>query len=244
MKVFRITVLLLVLSCMATIVKAEGYLEGMQKHLGVNISVSQASLEETAPYELSFIFGDKKHFLGAPVFEGGAILRLSEDYTIVMMDLMTLEQHGNAYAYNPEYFPIVTSWMLKLCGTHWLKWYIEGDGGVINDGHKPLSEKEREETKKKIRQLRKKYEMQINDDSLLEKTNSSMIYVTRLPEPEKILCLNQKYDAYFKSHTKKCYGIEFYKEGRRDAVRMLVFANNSKSVKKILSNIASCIRFN
>lgn len=81
--------------------------------------------------------------------------------------------------------------------------YIEGDGGVINDGHNPLSEKEREETKKKIRQLRKKYEMQINDDSLLEKTNSSMIYVTRLPEPEKILCLNQKYDAYFKSHTKK-----------------------------------------
>lgn len=46
MKGFRITVLLLVLSCIATIVKAEGYLEGMQEHLGVNISVSQASLEE------------------------------------------------------------------------------------------------------------------------------------------------------------------------------------------------------
>lgn len=38
MKRFRITVLLLVLSCMATIVKAEGYLEGMQEHLGVKIT--------------------------------------------------------------------------------------------------------------------------------------------------------------------------------------------------------------
>jgi hypothetical protein len=50
-------------------------------------------------------------------------------------------------------------------------------------------------------------------------------------------------DRHLHEKAKKCYAIEFYKKGRKDAMRMLIFTYEEVSIETILGNISKQFRY-
>ena len=144
--------------------------------------------------------------------------------------------------------------MLKNCDTYWMEGQIEHNGGVDADTddkkNATLSAKERAKVKSTIKQLRAKYERTFTSGEFIENTNADKIFVVQLPHLEEIknagiLIKNAGIlnDRIIREKVKNCYAVEFYKKGRKDAMRMLIFTYEEVSIETILSKISKYIQF-
>lgn len=230
------------------------YSHRLRKHLGLSKFLPANMLKFVDTFMLTYSFGDIQKHQGSPIFEVGAICTYFENFLVLTMDATTIALGHEQYEYDPSYFPTITGWMLKNCDTYWMERQIEHNGGVVadTDGKKnaTLSAKERAKVKSTIKQLRAKYERTFTSGEFIEKTNADKIFVVQLPHLEEIknagiLIKNAGIlnDRIIREKVKNCYAVEFYKKGRKDAMRMLIFTYEEVSIETILSKISKYIQF-
>ena len=221
----------------------------LKKHLGLSRFLPIPILKFVDTFMLTYSFGDLQKQQGSPIFEVGAICTYFENFLVLTMtmDTTTIALRHEQYEYDPSYFPTITGWMLKNCDTYWMEGQIEHNGGVDADTddkkNATLSAKERAKVKSTIKQLRAKYERTFTSGEFIEKTNADKIFVVQLPHIEEIKNAGTLNDRIIRENAKKCYAIEFYKKGRKDAMRMLIFTYEEVSIETILSKISKYIRF-
>ena len=218
----------------------------LKKHLGLAYSIQPKLLKIVDPSWLTYSFGDVEKKSGSPIFEVGAICTRFQNYVVLTMDT-TMMARREGIEYNPGNLPCITSWMLKNCDSYWQSWLIEGKGGVIMDTddekNTTLSDKERAEVKKNIKQLRAKYERTFTSGEFIERTNADKIFVVQIPNLKEIKNMGALNNRHLHEKAKKCYAIEFYKKGRKDAMRMLIFTYDEVSIETILGNISKHFRY-
>ena len=225
------------------------YSRRLRKHLGLSKFLPAKSLKFVDTFMLTYSFGDLQKQQGSPIFEVGAICTYFENFLVLTMtmDTTTIALRHEQYEYDPSYFPTITGWMLKNCDTYWMEGQIEHNGGVDADTddkkNATLSAKERAKVKSTIKQLRAKYERTFTSGEFIEKTNADKIFVVQLPHIEEIKNAGTLNDRIIRENAKKCYAIEFYKKGRKDAMRMLIFTYEEVSIETILGKISRHIRF-
>ena len=220
----------------------------LRKHLGLSKFLPIPILKFVDTFMLTYSFGDIQKHQGSPNFEVGAICTYFENFLVLTMKMdTTIFLRHEQYRYDPNYFPTITGWMLKNCDTYWREGQIEYNGGADADTddkkNAPLSAKERAKVKSTIKQLRAKYERTFTSGEFIEKTNADKIFVVQLPHIEEIKNAGTLNDRIIRENAKKCYAIEFYKKGRKDAMRMLIFTYEEVSIETILSKISKYIRF-
>lgn len=218
----------------------------LKKHLGLAYSIQPKLLKIVDPSWLTYSFGDVEKKSGSPIFKVGAICTRFQNYVVLTMDT-TMMARRDGIEYNPGNLPCITSWMLKNCDSYWQSWLIEGKGGVIMDAddekNSTLSDKERAEAKKNIKQLRAKYERTFTSGEFIERTNADKIFVVQIPNLKELKNMGALNNRDLHEKAKKCYAIEFYKKGRKDAMRMLIFTNDEVSIETILGNISKHFRY-
>lgn len=225
------------------------YSRRLRKHLGISKFLPAKSLKFVDTFMLTYSFGDLQKQQGSPVFNVGAICTsLFDNFLVLTMTMdTTIVLRHEQYRYAPNYFPTITGWMLKNCDTYWREGQIEYNGGVDADtddkNSAPLSAKERAKVKSTIKQLRAKYERTFTSGEFIENSNADKIFVVQLPHIEEIKNAGTLNDRIFREKAKKCYAIEFYKKGRKDAMRMLIFTYEEVSIETILGKISRYIRF-
>ena len=225
------------------------YSHRLKKHLGLSNFLPAPMLKLVDTFMLSYSFGDIQKHQGSPIFEVGAICTYFENFLVLTMamDTTTIALRHEQYEYDPSYFPIITGWMLKNCDTYWMEGQIEHNGGVDADTddkkNATLSAKERAKVKSTIKQLRAKYERTFTSGEFIENTNADKIFVVQLPHLEEIKNAGTLNDRIIREKVKNCYAVEFYKKGRKDAMRMLIFTYEEVSIETILSKISKYIRF-
>lgn len=220
----------------------------LKKYLGLSRFLPAPMLKFVDTFMLSYSFGDIQKHQGSPIFEVGAICTYFENFLVLTMTMdTTIVLRHEQYRYDPNYFPTITGWMLKNCDTYWREVQIEYNGGADADTddkkNATLSAKERAKVKSTIKQLRAKYERTFTSGEFIEKTNADKIFVVQLPHIEEIKNTGTLNDRIIRENAKKCYAIEFYKKGRKDAMRMLIFTYEEVSIETILSKISKYIRF-
>ena len=219
----------------------------LKKHLGLSKFLPAPMLKFVDTFMLSYSFGDIQKHKGSPIFEVGAICTYFKNFLVLTMDTTTIALGHEQYEYDPGYFPTITGWMLKNCDTYWMEWQIEHNGGVVADTddkkNATLSAKERAKVKSTIKQLRAKYERTFTSGEFIENTNADKIFVVQLPHLEEIKNAGTLNDRIIREKVKNCYAVEFYKKGRKDAMRMLIFTYEEVSIETILSKISKYIRF-
>ena len=220
----------------------------LRKHLGLSKFLPIPILKFVDTFMLTYSFGDIQKHQGSPNFEVGAICTYFENFLVLTMKMdTTIFLRHEQYRYDPNYFPTITGWMLKNCDTYWREGQIEYNGGVDADtddkNNAPLSAKERAKVKSTIKQLRAKYERTFTSGEFIEKTNADKIFVVQLPNIEEIKNAGTLNDRIIRENAKKCYAIEFYKKGRKDAMRMLIFTYEEVSIETILGKVSRHIRF-
>ena len=225
------------------------YSHRLRKHLGLSKFLPANCLKFVDTFMLTYSFGDLQKHQGSPIFEVGAICTYFNNFLVLTqtMDATTIALRHEQYEYDPSYFPTITGWMLKNCDTYWMEGQIEHNGGVDADTddkkNATLSAKERAKVKSTIKQLRAKYERTFTSGEFIENTNADKIFVVQLPHIEEIKNAGILNDRIIREKAKKCYAIEFYKEGRKDAMRMLIFTYEEVSIETILSKISKYIQF-
>lgn len=230
------------------------YSHRLRKHLGLSKFLPANMLKFVDTFMLTYSFGDIQKHQGSPIFEVGAICTYFKNFLVLTMDTTTIALGHEQYEYDPSYFPTITGWMLKNCDTYWMEGQIEHNGGVVADTddkkNATLSAKERAKVKSTIKQLRAKYERTFTSGEFIENTNADKIFVVQLPHLEEIknagiLIKNAGIlnDRIIREKVKNCYAVEFYKKGRKDAMRMLIFTYEEVSIETILSKISKYIRF-
>ena len=224
------------------------YSHRLRKHLGLSWFLPANSLKFVDTFMLTYSFGDLQKQQGSPVFNVGAICTRFENFLVLTMTMdTTIVLRHEQYRYAPNYFPTITGWMLKNCDTYWREGQIEYNGGADADtddkNNAPLSAKERAKVKSTIKQLRAKYERTFTSGEFIENSNADKIFVVQLPHIEEIKNAGTLNDRIIRENAKKCYAIEFYKKGRKDAMRMLIFTYEEVSIETILGKISKYIRF-
>lgn len=224
------------------------YSFGLKKYLGLSKFLPAPMLKFVDTFMLSYSFGDVQKHQGSPNFEVGAICTYFENFLVLTMKMdTTIFLRHEQYRYDPNYFPTITGWMLKNCDTYWREGQIEYNGGADADTddkkNAPLSAKERAKVKSTIKQLRAKYERTFTSGEFIENTNADKIFVVQLPHIEEIKNAGTMNDRIIRENAKKCYAIEFYKKGRKDAMRMLIFTYEEVSIETILGKVSRHIRF-
>ncbi|MBR2458025.1 MAG: M56 family metallopeptidase [Bacteroidaceae bacterium] len=225
------------------------YSHRLRKHLGLSRFLPAPMLKFVDTFMLTYSFGDLQKQQGSPIFEVGAICTYFENFLVLTMtmDNTTIALRHEQYEYDPSYFPTITGWMLKNCDTYWMEGQIEYNGGVDADTddkkNATLSAKERAKVKSTIKQLRAKYERTFTSGEFIENTNADKIFVVQLPHIEEIKNAGTLNDRIIRENAKKCYAIEFYKKGRKDAMRMLIFTYEEVSIETILGKVSKYIRF-
>lgn len=225
------------------------YSHRLRKHLGLSRFLPAPILKFVDTFMLSYSFGDIQKHQGSPIFEVGAICTYFENFLVLTMtmDTTTIALRHEQYEYDPSYFPTITGWMLKNCDTYWMEGQIEHNGGVVADTddkkNATLSAKERAKVKSTIKQLRAKYERTFTSGEFIENTNADKIFVVQLPHLEEIKNVGTLNDRIIREKVKNCYAVEFYKKGRKDAMRMLIFTYEEVSIETILSKISKYIQF-
>ena len=220
----------------------------LRKHLGLSKFLPIPILKFVDTFMLTYSFGDIQKHQGSPNFEVGAICTYFENFLVLTMKMdTTIFLRHEQYRYDPNYFPTITGWMLKNCDTYWREGQIEYNGGADADTddkkNAPLSAKERAKVKSTIKQLRAKYERTFTSGEFIENTNADKIFVVQLPHIEEIKNAGTMNDRIIRENAKKCYAIEFYKKGRKDAMRMLIFTYEEVSIETILGKVSRHIRF-
>ena len=221
----------------------------LKKHLGLSNFLPAPMLKFVDTFMLTYSFGDLQKHQGSPIFEVGAICTYFENFLVLTMtmDTTTIALRHEQYEYDPSYFPTITGWMLKNCDTYWMEGQIEHNGGVDADTddkkNATLSAKERAKVKSTIKQLRAKYERTFTSGEFIENTNADKIFVVQFPHLEEIKNAGTFNDRIIREKVKNCYAVEFYKKGRKDAMRMLIFTYEEVSIETILSKISKYIRF-
>ncbi|MBR5466642.1 MAG: M56 family metallopeptidase [Bacteroidaceae bacterium] len=219
----------------------------LKKHLGLSKFLPAQTLKFVGTFMLTYTFGDIQKHQGSPIFEVGAICTYFKNFLVLTMDTTTIALRHEQYEYDPSYFPTITGWMLKNCDTYWMEGQIEHNGGVDADTddkkNATLSAKERAKVKSTIKQLRAKYERTFTSGEFIENTNADKIFVVQFPHLEEIKNAGTLNDRIIREKVKNCYAVEFYKKGRKDAMRMLIFTNEEVSIETILSKISKYIRF-
>lgn len=221
----------------------------LKKHLGLSNFLPAKMLKFVNTFMLTYSFGDLQKHQGSPIFEVGAICTYFENFLVLTMtmDTTTIALRHEQYEYDPSYFPTITGWMLKNCDTYWMEGQIENIGGVVADTddkkNATLSAKERAKVKSTIKQLRAKYERTFTSGEFIENTNADKIFVVQFPHLEEIKNAGTLNDRIIREKVKNCYAVEFYKKGRKDAMRMLIFTYEEVSIETILSKISKYIRF-
>ena len=221
----------------------------LKKHLGLSNFLPAPMLKFVDTFMLSYSFGDIQKHQGSPIFEVGAICTYFNNFLVLTMtmDTTTIALRHEQYEYDPSYFPTITGWMLKNCDTYWMEGQIEHNGGVDADTddkkNATLSAKERAKVKSTIKQLRAKYERTFTSGEFIENTNADKIFVVQFPHLEEIKNAGTFNDRIIREKVKNCYAVEFYKKGRKDAMRMLIFTYEEVSIETILSKISKYIRF-
>ena len=219
----------------------------LKKHLGLSKFLPAPMLKFVDTFMLTYSFGDIQKHQGSPIFEVGAICTYFNNFLVLTMDTTTIAFGHEQYEYDPGYFPTITGWMLKNCDTYWMERQIEYNGGVVADTddkkNATLSAKERTKVKSTIKQLRAKYERTFTSGEFIENTNADKIFVVQLPHLEEIKNAGTLNDRIIREKVKNCYAVEFYKKGRKDAMRMLIFTYEEVSIETILSKISKYIRF-
>lgn len=208
---------------------------------------------ESSLFVLSF--GEKVvELAGRPIFMTGPIVSLSQDCSLVMMDIDSEEKpRPGAYSDNRAYdFPASTSWMLSNCHNPWAPWYTYATHGIIiEDDSMRRSDEEIAELQKQVARLRAKYERLIENDELTLKTGCDRVFIVRIPDMVKI-CTNRdipeyycpKAEALLKSNATECYAVEFYKRSSYKPVKMLFFINgNNTTIDECVAQIAEYINF-
>ena len=223
------------------------YSHRLRKHLGLSKFLPAPMLKFVDTFMLTYSFGDIQKHQGSPIFEVGAICTYFKNFLVLTMDTTTIAFGHEQYEYAPGYFPTITGWMLKNCDTYWMEWQIEHNGGVVADTddkkNATLSAKERAKVKSTIKQLRAKYERTFTSGEFIENTNADKIFVVQLPHLEEIKNVGTLNDRIIREKVKNCYAVEFYKKGRKDAIRMLIFTYEEVSIETILSKISKYIQF-
>ena len=225
------------------------YSHRLRKHLGLSKFLPAPMLKFVTTFMLTYSFGDLQKQQGSPIFEVGAICTYFNNFLVLTMtmDTTTIALRHEQYEYDPSYFPTITGWMLKNCDTYWREWQIENNGGVVADTddkkNATLSAKERAKVKSTIKQLRAKYERTFTSGEFIENTNADKIFVVQFPHLEEIKNAGTLNDRIIREKVKNCYAVEFYKKGRKDAMRMLIFTYEEVSIENILSKISKYIRF-
>ena len=225
------------------------YSHRLKKHLGLSNFLPAPMLKFVNTFMLTYSFGDLQKHQGSPIFEVGAICTYFENFLVLTMtmDTTTIALRHEQYEYDPSYFPTITGWMLKNCDTYWMEGQIEHNGGVDADTddkkNATLSAKERAKVKSTIKQLRAKYERTFTSGEFIENTNADKIFVVQFPHLEEIKNAGTLNDRIIREKVKNCYAVEFYKKGRKDAMRMLIFTYEEVSIETILSKISKYIRF-
>lgn len=202
-----------------------------------------------------FSFGEKvEELAGRPIFMAGPIVSLSQDCSLVMMDINSVEKpRPGAYSDDRAYdFPASTAWMLSNCHYPWAGWYIYATSGIdIGDDSMRRTDEEIVALQKQVARLRTKHERLIENDELTRKVGCDRVFIVRIPDMVKI-CTNRdvpdyycpKAEAMLKTNATECYGVEFYKRSSFEPVKMLFFINgNNTTIDECVAKMAGYIRF-
>lgn len=232
----------------------ETYCSEMNKKMGVELSFSDGQVEvsDSIPVYI-FTFGESYNGIaGLPMFEGKAIVTLSEQNKAVIMDLSRVQSQSSKSNDNRKryYIPGVTSWMLNNCDAPWAMWYINNAGGVITEDDKKLSEEEQAVLKRLVSDLRTKHERQTKDKKLAERVNCNSITIVAIPNIDNIEV--NKFDPNLPNTAIKeklmkngtrCYAVEFYKQSVQNPLQMLFFIDESTTIDDCVAEMAEYIRF-
>ena len=164
-----------------------------------------------------------------PTFNGGPLLNLQDDFSIVIMGLNS-EQKPTPEAYPAERTydtPISTSYLLSNCGT-------------------PCAGQQEKATC-----LRARHEQMLENHELTQTTNCHRIYIVELPNVKNIEAHNRhtgipcsKTITDLTAKAAKCYSVEFCKQTACEPLIMLFFINNSNTaIEECVAQIAQYIKF-
>lgn len=218
----------------------------------LSIPDEQVEFSTSTPTHV-FTFGERYNGIaGLPVFIGKAVVRLSDQDKVVIMDLKRIKSDTSNSNGKREWYhiPEVSTWMLNNCGAPWALWYITNTGGVITEDNIRLSEEEQASLKDTVADLRAKHERVIKNTSLTKKTNCDQIIITAIPNIDKINV--NKFDPNLpesaimdelKKNCIKCYGVEFYKQSAKTTLQMLFFVGENNTIEENLTKMAKYIKF-
>lgn len=203
-----------------------------------------------------FTFGDMlKNFPTLPTFEAGAIVKLSENCSVVIMDVASLQRvRPEAHPENYDYtIPAATGWMLSNCDTPSAGWYINNIKGVkgAEGGFKELTKEELQKLQDKVSALRQENERCIENSDLTQTINCDRLFVVRIPDIAKVGTHRPlpelscpKVETVLKANATECYGVEFYKKSSFLPLRMLFFINgNVVTIDDCIKQMADIIKF-
>ena len=206
---------------------------------------------------LRFEFGKTlDEFPTIPIFYGGFIVELSQDCSVVMMDIKNVEKpRAESYPKEREYeTPEARGWMLNNCETPWAGWYINNFRGVRDDKStneqkefdwvKPLPEDKLLALQEKVTQLTELYVVMHKNTGLTRKSNCDVVSVVRIPNLETVVCDSKNIDSELKANATECYGVEFYKHSSYETLKMLFLINgNNTTIDECVAKMAEYIRF-
>lgn len=232
------------------------YCRQMNEKMSIDFFVPQKMMDFHSDIDIPFItitFGDLlDDFPTNPIFEGGPIVKPSNNCSIIMMNIDLEKKVDTEHENKKDYsVPVSTEWMLNNCYTPWAEWYIEGVYGVRmkadqkQSGFRDLTEEERADLKERVRNLRLMYERSIENSEITNKINCDKIFIVRIPN----LCnvssiINSEYVDLIKNDATECYGVEFYKQSIGKSFKMLYFINGDKTtIYKSIKKISRYIRF-
>lgn len=229
-----------------------------KEKLNVSFSCPRESLKNIGEESsLRFEFGKALDgFPTIPIFYGGSIVELSENCSVVMMDIKNAQKpRAESYPKDREYeTPKVRGWMLNNCETPWAGWYIHNFRGVRNDNstneHKkddwmcPLPEDKLSALQEEVSRLTELHVVMYKNTGLSHKTNSDVVSVVRIPNLETVVSNSGRIDSELKANATECYGVEFYKHSSYEPVIMLFFINgNSTTIDECVDKMAEYIKF-
>lgn len=229
-----------------------------KEKLNVSFSCPRESLKNIGEESsLRFEFGKAlDEFPTIPIFYGGSIVELSENCSVVMMDIKNVQKpRAESYPKDREYeTPEVRGWMLNNCETPWAGWYIQNLRGVrndksanerkIDDWMQPLPEDKLSALQEKVSRLTELHVVMYKNTGLNRKTNSDVVSVVKIPNIETVVSNSERIDSELKANATECYGVEFYKHSSYEPVIMLFFINgNRTTIDECVDKMAEYIKF-
>ena len=166
---------------------------------------------------LTFEFGNEDASHTAPIFEGGAVVQLSNHCSIVLEDFEAsrrppISEQDKKFGEDRE--SVFEGILRNNCGLAWQDWYA----------------RTKKEKRKEEKWNASKYTQVVSDSNLKMRFNANEIIIFNLPNYKKITCWNDSFDRDMKKYN-CCYGIEL-RHTEAPPVMILCFINQ-KSKKQI-----------